>query len=152
MEYDKLRYEVTASLLLLKSEKGIRPAERIVKWEDAKRILRLPKERVGDLIVANRPGFGWSEEIFDDLRLFSTPFETGYKQAVISKNCPGMWAPFIIVGPGVKKNFFLGNKPINMIDQYPTLMKLLGVESPNFVQGKLLDIFNDEFGRKNFRN
>jgi len=147
-DYNRLRNEVIASLTALESEGGVKVVEKIVKWEDAGKVLRLPQERVGDLIVANKPGFGWSEEIFEGLGLFSVPLETGYKQAVISEDCPAMWAPFIVVGPGVKKNFFLGNRPISMIDQYPTLMKLLGMESLSFVQGKALEIFNEELTEK----
>jgi arylsulfatase A-like enzyme len=75
-----------------------------------------------------------------DLQVFTQPKESGYKQAV-DPNTPGMWAPFIIAGPGIKQNNYLGDKPINHIDQYPTIMKALNVKTPDFVQGKALSIF-----------
>jgi len=52
-----------------------------------------------------------------------------------------MWTPFIMAGPGIKRNHFLGNTPFSLIDQYPTIMKALKVKIPDFVQGKPLDIF-----------
>jgi arylsulfatase A-like enzyme len=77
----------------------------------------------------------------NDLAVFSAPSVTGYKQAKKAIDVPGMWTPFIIAGPGIKPNNFLGNKPFTLINQYPTIMKALGVKIPGFVQGKALDVF-----------
>jgi arylsulfatase A-like enzyme len=77
----------------------------------------------------------------NDMSEFSTPLITGYKQALNSEKLPGMWTPFIIMGPGIKKNNFMGVNPFPLIDQYPTIMKALGVDSPSFVQGTSLDLF-----------
>jgi len=144
--YEKLRNEVVDALVSFEDDEGINPVMKIAKWEDAENKFRLPHERVGDLIIANRPGYGWNEEMSEDKRLFSVPLKTGYKQAIISDDYPAMWCPFMVMGPGVKKNYFLGNQPINMVDQYPTLMKLIHAKSPNFVQGKVLDkIFTEKF-------
>lgn len=137
--YKKLREEVILALKGLKDKRGVCPVMRIVTEEDAERLFHMPHDRSGDLILANRPGYAWNEEMSDDKELFSKPLITGYKQGIITENCPAIWCPFMIMGPGVKKNNFLGNDPVNMIDQYPTLMKLLGVRSPDFVQGKPLD-------------
>lgn len=71
----------------------------------------------------------------------ATPLKTGYKQAIKSETTPGMWTPFIIAGPKIKQNYFLGNKPIEMVDQYPTIMTALDEKIPEFVQGKTLNIF-----------
>jgi hypothetical protein len=112
-----------------------------VKWEDVKSVLRLDPDRAGDLVIANLAGYGWGEEMTADLKVFSEPLETGYKQAIKAEEVPGMWTPFIIAGPGIKKGYFLGDKPFEMVDQYPTIMTALGVKIPDFVQGKVLSVF-----------
>jgi hypothetical protein len=137
-EYEALRERVQKILLTLEDEQGVRPVAKIVAWEDAQRELRLLPERVGDLIVANRPGYGWSEELTADREIFSTPLKTGYKQAVLSDDVKGMWVPFVILGPGVKRGHYLGSDPIAMVDQYPTILHLLGLEVPEFVQGRVV--------------
>ena len=48
-----------------------------------------------------------------------------------------MWTPFIIMGPGIKKNNKLLN-PIEMVDQYPTIMKSLDYKIPEHVEGRIL--------------
>jgi predicted AlkP superfamily phosphohydrolase/phosphomutase len=143
--YEKLRKEVIDALSSLRDEKGVGPLMKLARWEDAEAQFRLPHERTGDLIVANRPGYGWNEEMSEDKKLFSASLETGYKQAIVTDDVPGMLVPFMVAGPGVKKNYFLGAAPVDMVDQYPTLMKLLGAKSPDFVQGRVLEqIFTED--------
>lgn len=139
--YEALRTEVTQTLKDLKDENGVSPVVEVVKWEDAKSYMQLDPERIGDLVIANTPGYGWNEEMTADLAPFTAPYVSGYKQAIKALDVPGMWTPFIMAGPGIKKNNFLGNKPFSLIQQYPTIMKALGVSVPSFVQGKPLDIF-----------
>lgn len=139
--YESLRNQVINALEDLRDENGSKPLTDVVKWEDAKSYMQMDPDRIGDLVIANAPGFGWNEEMTNDLEIFSAPTVTGYKQAIQSKDVPGMWTPFIIAGPGIKKNNFLGNTPFTLIDQYPTIMKALGVSMPGFVQGKALDVF-----------
>lgn len=139
--YEALRNQVIDTLKNLKDENGYAPVVDIVKWEDAKSYMQLDPDRIGDLVIANAPGYGWNEEMSNDLAVFSTPSVTGYKQAIKAKDVPGMWTPFIIAGPGIKKNNFLGNTPFTLVNQYPTIMKALGVKIPGFVQGKALDVF-----------
>lgn len=141
VSYEKLRQDVISVLENLKDEKGINPVEKIVKWEDVKTELRLDPDRAGDLVIANKPGYGWNEEMTKDLKVFSTPVVTGYKQAILSEKVEGMWTPFIISGPGVMKDYFIGNTPFSLVDQYPTIMKALNLKIPDFVQGKALNIF-----------
>src|SRR3989344_1899714 len=140
-EYEKLRQQVIDTLESLKDTDGTKPLTEVVKWEDAKEFMQLDPERVGDLVIANAPGYWWNEEMSKDLKIFSESLITGYKQAIESKGVPGMWVPFIIAGPGVKKNYFIGDEPFEMIDQYPTIMKALGEKIPDFVQGKALNVF-----------
>lgn len=139
--YDRLRSYVIETLKRVQDDNGVNPVVDIVKWEDAKNFLRMDPDRAGDLIVANAPGYGWSEEMSSDLKIFGVPDVRGYKQAIVARDVQGMWTPFIIAGPGIKKNNFLGNTPFSLIDQYPTIMKALGLPIPGFVQGKPLDVF-----------
>ena len=113
----------------------------VIKWEDAKAFQQLDPDRVGDLVITNKPGYGWNEEMTADLEPFSEPLKSGYKQAIKAEDTPGMWAPFIIAGPGIKEGYYLGDAPIEMVDEYPTIMTALGEKIPSFVQGKVLDIF-----------
>jgi len=135
-KYEKLRQKVRELLKSLKSENGEYPLAKVVKWENS-HFLDLPQDRVGDLIVANKPGYGWIEEISPDLKIFKIPLKSGYKQAILPEKNKGMWTPFIILGPKIKKNFRLPS-PIRHIDQYPTIMKLLGKKIPQFVEGQPL--------------
>jgi arylsulfatase A-like enzyme len=133
-EYEKLRDQVRALLTQLADTDGTRPLEKIVNWEDAGQ-LGLPPDRVGDLVIANRAGYNWTESMDDDLTIFAQSAVTGYKQTVLSEDNPGMWTPFVIVGPGIKKGHAL-SKPIHHMEQYPTIMRLLNEPIPDFVEGK----------------
>jgi predicted AlkP superfamily phosphohydrolase/phosphomutase len=139
--YELLRSEVIQTLKSLRAPDGTAPLSDIITWEDAQEIMRMDPDRAGDLILANEAGFGWNEEMTSDLRLFEKPLVSGYKQAIKAQDVPGMWTPFVIVGPGIKSNHFLGDKPFSLIDQYPTIMKALNIPLPDFVQGKPLDVF-----------
>lgn len=142
-EYESLRNEVIRSLSNLQDQSGVKPVVEIVKWEDAKNYMQLDPDRIGDLVIANAPGYGWNEEMTNDMQIFSEPGVTGYKQALLAKDLPGMWTPFIISGPGIRKNHFLGETPFSLIDQYPTILKALHIQIPSVTQGKSLPIFND---------
>ena len=137
-EYEQLREEVTTALESLEdSDTGTKPVVAVVKWEDVGQYLDLPKERVGDLTIANEAGYGWNEEMTEDLELFSIPLKTGYKQAILPDGIKAMWTPFIIMGPGVKKGNFV-EEPSYLQDQYPTIMHLLGIDTPHETDGRVL--------------
>ncbi len=140
-EYEKLRNEVKQALIELKDENGNKPLVEAVNWENVKDYLNLDPSRAGDLVIANAPGYGWDEEMTADYKIFADTPVAGYKQAIKAQEIPGMWTPFIIAGPGIMENNFLGDKPFTIIDQYPTLMDALKVEIPDFVQGKALPVF-----------
>lgn len=143
-EYEQLRQEVIRLLSELKDENGVSPAARIVKWEDAEKVLGLPADRVGDLVVANRPTYGWVEDVSPDLAIFHGALKSGYKQAILPDGEEGMLTPFVIMGPGIRKNHQL-SQPIRHIDQYPTIMTLLQQKIPAFVEGKpLTEILTDD--------
>lgn len=139
-DYLKLREQVIHLLEGLQDERGLHPLARATVWEDAE-FIDLPKDRVGDIVIANRAGFGWSEEISDEQNVFEPALSSGYKQAVIPDAEKGMWTPFVIMGPGVKRGYAL-SAPIRHIDQYPTIMTLLGEDVPEFVEGRpILELF-----------
>ncbi len=138
VEFKILREKVVKLLKGLKDDNGVFPIGEITLKENA-HYIQLPKDRVGDLILANTPGYGFIEEISSDLKIFKNSLKTGYKQAISPKGVEGMLTPFMIVGPGVKKGFRIpGN--IMHVDQYPTIMKLLGEKIPSFVEGKSLQM------------
>ena len=132
-EYEKLRKEVTAVLESFKDINGTQPISKIVKWEDADKEFNLPTDRVGDLVLGATTGYRLWEEMTEDRSYFSTPRATGYKEGVDPMD-PSMQTPFIIAGPGVKKGLALA-KPIRHIDQLPTILNLMNVPIPEYVEG-----------------
>lgn len=136
--YEKLRNEVIQALENLKDpDTNTHPVSAIVKWEDAGEYLDLPPDRVGDLIIANAVGYGWNEEMTEKMDIFSTPLKTGYKQAIIPSDEQCIWTPFMIAGPGVKKNYRLPNH-VHLQDEYPTIMHLLGEKAAHKTDGRIL--------------
>ncbi len=134
--YEKLRNKVIRILTNLKDENGVKPVVSITKWEDAQN-LNLPRDRVGDLIIANRATYGWMEDLSADLMVFKKSTKTGYKQALLPEE-EGLLTPFILMGPGVKKNYKL-SQIVQHIDQYPTIMKIMGQVSPSHVEGGIIN-------------
>ncbi len=134
-EYEKLRARVIKLLKGLKDKDGKKPLAAAVKWEDAPKVLNLPTDRIGDLVIANNPGFFWNEEMGNDLTVFVDALETGYKQSILPEATNAIWTPFVVMGPGVKKNYAI-EKPVLMTDEYPTIMRLMKVAMPSFVEGK----------------
>jgi predicted AlkP superfamily phosphohydrolase/phosphomutase len=141
-EYEKLRDEIIKVLKELKDDDGTKPLAAAVKWEQVEDYLDLPKERSGDIVIANIVGYGWDEAISDDNKVFESPLETGYKQAIFANSTKGLWTPFIIMGKGIKKNYEM-KAPISHVDQVPTILYAMNLTIPSQVQGKVLDeIFN----------
>ena len=136
-KYEALRKKITALLLALQDDNGENPISGITRWEDVRTFLDLPEDRVGDLIISNKVGYGWNEEMSEDLKLFTASLPTGYKQAINPRNEKCIWTPFLIMGPGVKKNNEI-KKTMRLVDQYPTIMKLLNQEIPSFVEGEVI--------------
>ncbi len=133
-EYKKFRAQVAEALENLRDADGEKPLAAIHTREEAKD-WGLPAERVGDLVVANRAGYGWIEDVTSDLKVFVGSLKAGYKQGILTDQEKGLWTPFIIVGPGVKKNYEM-KRPISHIEQYPTVMKLLNVKPTYVPDGK----------------
>lgn len=140
-EYERLRKRVRDMLAGL-SDNGVCPFDDIVAREEAQK-LRLPRDRVADLILVMRPGYGLNEELGGDMEFFRDSVEGGYKQALFADNNQGLWTPFIIMGPGVKKGYRI-KSPVKNADQLPTLLRLTGTPVPGFVQGKVVDEIFDK--------
>ena len=132
--YLRLRAQVEKLLRELKDPEGKSPIGEIVPWEQAERF-HLPKDRVGDLVFSNTPGFAAVENLTEDLALFKNSLKGGYKQGVPAEKEKGMWTPFIVMGPGIPRGVRI-DRPLQHIDQYATIMKILGKVMPSHVQGK----------------
>jgi predicted AlkP superfamily phosphohydrolase/phosphomutase len=141
VQYEQLREEVVKALSALKNAQGISPIAEIVKHENARR-LGLPQERVGDLVVVNNTGYHCVENISADRTIFYHPVKSGYKQAVWAEKEKGLWTPFMVKGPGIKKHYPISH-PIHHQDQYPTLLKLLHQKPPDFIEGKVIEEMMD---------
>jgi hypothetical protein len=135
-EYEALRSAVIDEMNNLKDENGLKPLAQIVKREEANSLF-LPTDRIGDLIIANSAHYNWAEDVSDDLTIFKSSLKGGYKQAVLPNQEEGMWTPFLIKGPGVKRNYQI-EKPIHHIDQYATILELLKIKAPVHMKGKII--------------
>lgn len=136
-EYDKLRDEVIKAISELKDDNGAVPLVHAAKWEDAPKYFELPADRVGDIVLEITPGYQWQEEVTTDPEIFVKVLPSGYKQGINPDVTKGMWTPFVIMGPGIKQGFKMEN-PISHVDQMPTLLHLLGIKIPDYVQGRVL--------------
>lgn len=137
-EYERLRDEVIKTITEIEDDNGVKPLVHVAKWEDAPTYFELPTDRIGDLVLEAEAGYQWQEEVTKDLGVFTKVLSSGYKQGVDSKKVKGMWTPFVIMGPGVKKGYQL-TAPISHVDQMPTILHLLDVKIPNYVQGRVLE-------------
>lgn len=135
-KYEALRKEVIAELESLKDSNGKSPLRKVVKWEDSDS-LNLPVDRVGDLILEANTGYRFWEEMTEDKSIFTTPRATGYKEGVNPMD-PSIQTPFLIAGPGVKKGLAL-SKPVRHIDQLPTILNLMKVSIPEYVEGHKIE-------------
>lgn len=140
-EYEALKSKVIELLKNLKDENGIAPLAGHIGYKDANK-WKLDTESAGDLVIANAPHYNWTETLTSDLNPFHVALKSGYKQAVWPKNNKGMWTPFIIAGPGIKKNNRL-EAPIHHVDQVPTILKALHLEMKRDFPGELVPIFED---------
>lgn len=126
--YERLREEVISTLRELRDAQGLSPLAALHTREESSQ-WGLPRERVGDLVIANEVGYGWIEDVTEDLEVFAESLKSGYKQAILTDREQGLWTPFMVMGPGIKKGHRL-SRPISHLEQYPTVMKILGVSPP----------------------
>ena len=134
--YEKLRNEVIETLDALKDpETNVSVVEHIWPWEKLGEI-HLPPDRVGDLVVSNKPPYLWTEDMTQNLDIFKKSFKGGFKQAVMT-DYPGLLTPFVIKGPGIKAHYQI-EKVIDHVDQFATIMKVSEMKSPAYTTGKVL--------------
>lgn len=138
LEYEILRQEVISELNKIEDVDGKKPVANAVRWEDASEFFDLPTDRVGDIVLEVNIPYFWFEELSEDLAIFTDPLTSGYKQTIDAKSNNCMWTPFIIWGPGVKAGYQLEN-PISHVDQLPTILTLMGIEKPDYLQGSVLE-------------
>ena len=135
--YGHLRDEVISTLVSLQDSDGTKPLAKVMAWEDTPKFTELPQDRIGDLVFEVAPGYGFSEGINSKLEVFYDSLTSGNKQAYDPKT-NGMQTPFVIIGPGVKKGYRL-SRDISHVDQMPTILNIMKIEIPSYVQGKVLD-------------
>ncbi|MCB4792557.1 MAG: alkaline phosphatase family protein [Elusimicrobia bacterium] len=133
-KYEALRDEVIKSLYSLQDTDGGKPLNFAKKWEEAD-FLKLPKDRIGDIIISARPPYAWTEDIGEDQNIFVDSKDTGYKQTVDPQD-KNIVTPFIIAGPGIRKGFKMDQ--IHHVDQVPTFLRLMGIKIPEYIQGRVL--------------
>lgn len=135
--YEALRREVSELLRQLQdSENQQSPVSGVWTAEAAPEELDLPLDRVGDLIVGNRPPYLWAEDLSRDGQIFVRTKKGGYKQGV-DANDPGLLTPFAIIGPRIKKGARL-SEVIRHQDQPATILSLFGVPSSQPLPGRVL--------------
>jgi predicted AlkP superfamily phosphohydrolase/phosphomutase len=136
--YEQLRTEVIAALSELKDSDGVSPVVHVAKWEEAPEYFELPADRIGDLVVQVTPGYQLWEEVDAGGRIFEEPLGGGYKQAIDPLTTKGMWTPFVVMGPGVRRGYAM-TEPIRHVDQMPTILRLLNIPVPEHVEGRVME-------------
>ena len=136
-EFEALRKKVKKLLEDLKNNQGKQSFRAVLTRDEASQ-LDLADESLGDLILVNEPGFSPVETVTAAGDFFRGSVKGGYKQGVLAEDEKGMWTPFMIAGPGIKKGWPL-KSPIRHIDQYPTIMRAIHQKIPSFVEGRSLD-------------
>ena len=136
-KYEALRKEVEAELRALKDVNGTRPVSRIFRHEEAVEQLDMPADHAGDLVLEATTGYRLWEEMTGDHTIFTVPRATGYKEGVNPAD-PSVQTPFLIAGPGVKKGVAL-SRPVRHADQLPTILNLMGVPLPDYVEGHVIE-------------
>ena len=137
-EYESLREQVKTALLNLRDELGVAPLSRVIDWEEAENILQLPSSRVGDLVLEVRPPYFWFEEVSEDLKVFTKPLTSGFKQTVDPGKNTCVWTPFVMWGKGIKSNHQLA-QPIRHRDQLPTILKAMKIKVPEYIEGRVIE-------------
>ena len=137
-EYEKLRNEVIEALKSLKDENGKNPVANAIKWEDAPKFFELPTDRIGDIVLEANVGYSWFEEVDNSSKVFDDALTSGYKQTIDATKNNCMWTPFMIMGPGIKKDYKI-KQPFGLINQMPTILNLMNISIPGYVQGRVLD-------------
>ena len=123
-EYENLRDRIMEALRSYKDPKlGVCPFSLILKSEDAK-LLGLYGERIGDIIVAVRPGGLYGEG-------------HGHFLPTADYGISSLKAVLVMAGPGLKGNYEL-KRPVWLVDLAPTIAHILGFPPPKHAEGKVI--------------
>lgn len=136
-DYETLRSQVIDAVKSLTDTDGTKPVVQAIPWEQTPNFTELPVGRIGDVILEIEPGYGFSEGVNETHQVLYDSVTSGNKQAY-DPTTDGMQTPFVIMGPGVKAGYQLPAS-ISHLDQMPTILKLLGVEIPSYVEGHTLN-------------
>jgi len=128
-EFIILRNDVLKLLTSLKDPVSMKKVLSFVYTREDADQIPLPKDRIGDLVISNAPGFGWTEDLSEDLQVFSDTLKGGYKQAVDPKKSEGLLTPFVIYGKNIKRNYKI-EEIINHTDQYATIAEIFKLNHP----------------------
>lgn len=146
-EYYDLRKEVIREMSALKDEKtGKRVLFGLWDREEVGKI-KMPKERVGDLVISPVQGFSWVEDVSEDGSVITTSLKGGYKQALNPENIEGLLTPFVIAGPNIKADYKI-ERILEHVDQYATIALITKIKHPTkpILDGRVIEeIFKSEF-------
>ncbi|RKY73539.1 phosphodiesterase, partial [candidate division KSB1 bacterium] len=81
-------------------------------------------DRIGDIIVAVRPGGLYGEG-------------HGHFLPTVDYGISSLKAVLVMAGPGLKRNYEL-KRPVWLVDVAPTIAYLMGIPSPKQAEGKTL--------------
>ena len=139
-EYYNLRQQVIREMNSLKDEKtgkrvlfGLWPREEVGK-------IKMPKERIGDLVISPAQGFSWVEDVSEDGNIITTSLKGGYKQALSPEHIEGLLTPFVIVGPKIKANNKI-QEVLQHMDQYATIAFITKIKHPTkpILDGRIIE-------------
>lgn len=126
--YEKLRSQVHEALMELKTPEGASPFEAVLTREQAGEQMELPEDTIGDLVIVSHLGYLPVEDISSSKAIFEGALLSGYKQTLNPQKNKSLWTPFMVMGPGVRKNHAI-EKPLEHVDQYRFVMDILGQHS-----------------------
>ncbi len=135
--YEHLRDDVIAAVTALTDSEGGHPLARAVRWEEAPDALALPTEAIGDLVLVATPGYGWSAALSGDGDVIGAPSAPTLASTQDARVAHGLWTPFVIAGPGVRRKHTLA-EPVSHVDHLPTVLQLLGVALPVAIEGQVV--------------
>jgi len=139
--YERLLQEVKYLVSHLRNQTGDYPFEHVYQRSEVESALGLPSDRVGDLVLVFKLGFCATEDMSEDFKIFQEPLKSGYKQGLDPQKNKSLWTPFVVMGPGIKKNHAL-KEPISHLDQYPIIMNLLKAPgAPQITKAEVIDMF-----------
>lgn len=126
--YEKLRSQVYDALMSIKTPEGESPFEKILTRQQAGEQMSLATETIGDFVIVSHLGYLPTEDITASRQIFEGSLTSGYKQTLDPRKNKALWTPFVVYGPGIRRNHYI-EQPLEHVDQYRFIMDLLGQKS-----------------------